>query len=200
MRHHFYDASYDEGVHLNIAENRLAIKSVSHSTHSLPFQESITRERRIKYEPPSTERELIRTKYAIRSKPERQSNDNVNNCKEVVAQVRMLTQRCNGNIMVTRNKQLTTHFANICVLYSNSIVGPSISTSQTPSGLSTMNIDSQQPNIIHQEQVGEGGGHGRTVRHVRTPTYRPRGIISGFEIVLHCVILPPFPPCDLVSR
>ena len=43
-------------------------------------------------------------------------------------------------------------------------------------------------------------GHGRTVRHVRTPPYRPRGIISGFEIVLHCVILPPFPPCDLASR
>ena len=37
-----------------------------------------------------------------------------------------------------------------------------------------------------------GGGHNRMVRHVCTPVYRPRGIISGFEIVLHCVILPPF--------
>ena len=26
------------------------------------------------------------------------------------------------------------------------------------------------------------------------------GHSSGFEIVLHCVILPPFTPCDLVSR
>ena len=48
--------------------------------------------------------------------------------------------------------------------------------------------------------VGEGGGHNRTLRHVRTPLYRPRGIISGFEIVLHCVILPSFPPCDLALR
>ena len=31
-------------------------------------------------------------------------------------------------------------------------------------------------------------------------TDRDRGIISGFEIVLHCVILPPFPPCDFASR
>ena len=44
------------------------------------------------------------------------------------------------------------------------------------------------------------GGHNRMVRHVRTPLYRPRGIISGFAIVLHYVILPPFPPCDLASR
>ena len=36
------------------------------------------------------------------------------------------------------------------------------------------------------------GGHNRMVRHDRTPLYRPRGIISGFEIVLHCVILPHF--------
>ena len=37
------------------------------------------------------------------------------------------------------------------------------------------------------------GGHDRTSRHVRTPLYRPRGVISGFEIVLHGVILPPLP-------
>ena len=42
--------------------------------------------------------------------------------------------------------------------------------------------------------LGErGGGHNRTSRHVRTPLYRPRGVISGFEIVLHGVILPPLP-------
>ena len=42
--------------------------------------------------------------------------------------------------------------------------------------------------------VGEGGGgHDRTSRHVRTPLYRPRGVISDFEIVLHGVILPPLP-------
>ena len=41
--------------------------------------------------------------------------------------------------------------------------------------------------------IGEGG-------HGRTPLYRPRGIISGFEIVLHCVILPSFPPSDRASR
>ena len=41
--------------------------------------------------------------------------------------------------------------------------------------------------------IGEGGGgHNRMVRHVRTPLYRPRGVISGFEIVLRGVILPPF--------
>ena len=40
--------------------------------------------------------------------------------------------------------------------------------------------------------VGEGGGHNRMVRHVRTPLYRPRGIISGFEI--NCVAL-----CHLTS-
>ena len=51
------------------------------------------------------------------------------------------------------------------------------------------------------EQLCRGkGGHNRMVRHVRTPLYRPRGLLSGFEIVLHCVILPPFPPCDLASR
>ena len=54
-------------------------------------------------------------------------------------------------------------------------------------------------NVRALANVGEGG-HNRMVRHVRTPLYRPRGIISGFEIVLHCVILPPFPPCDLTSR
>ena len=37
------------------------------------------------------------------------------------------------------------------------------------------------------------GGHDRISRHVRTPLYRPRGEISGFEIVLHGVILPPLP-------
>ena len=41
--------------------------------------------------------------------------------------------------------------------------------------------------------VWEGGGHDRTSRHVRTPLYRQRGVISGFEIVLHGVILPPLP-------
>ena len=40
---------------------------------------------------------------------------------------------------------------------------------------------------------GRGGGHDRISRHVRTPLYRPRGVISGFEIVLHGVILPPLP-------
>ena len=54
-------------------------------------------------------------------------------------------------------------------------------------------------NKLSEECVGERG-HNRTVRHVRTPLYRPGGIISGFEIVLHGVILPPFPPCDLASR
>ena len=49
--------------------------------------------------------------------------------------------------------------------------------------------------------VGEGGAwpHGEACSH--TPLhYRPRGIISGFEIVLHSVILPPFPSCELASR
>ena len=41
--------------------------------------------------------------------------------------------------------------------------------------------------------VGEGGGHDRISRHVRTPLYRPRGVISDFEIVLHGVILPQLP-------
>ncbi len=40
--------------------------------------------------------------------------------------------------------------------------------------------------------VGEGG-HDRISRHVRTPLYRLRSIISGFEIVLHGVILPQLP-------
>ena len=38
---------------------------------------------------------------------------------------------------------------------------------------------------------GGGGGHDRTSRHVRTSLYRPRGVISDFEIVLHGVILRP---------
>ena len=53
--------------------------------------------------------------------------------------------------------------------------------------------------LLDKLQVGERG-HNRMVRHVRTPLYRPGGIISGFEIVLHYVILPPFPHCDLASR
>ena len=36
---------------------------------------------------------------------------------------------------------------------------------------------------------GRGGGHDRISRHVPTPLYRPRGVISDFEIVLHGVIL-----------
>ena len=40
--------------------------------------------------------------------------------------------------------------------------------------------------------LGEGG-HDRISRHVRTPLYRPRGVISGLEIVLHGVILPQLP-------
>ena len=51
-----------------------------------------------------------------------------------------------------------------------------------------------ETNEVAKRVLGEGGGHNRTLRHVRTPLYRPRGIISGFEIVLRCVILPPFPP------
>ena len=43
------------------------------------------------------------------------------------------------------------------------------------------------------KRIGEGGRHDRISRHVRTPLYRPRGVISGFEIVLHGVILPPLP-------
>ena len=37
------------------------------------------------------------------------------------------------------------------------------------------------------------------VRHVRTPLYRPRGIISGFEIVLHCVSVSSYPHFHLVT-